>query len=310
MGNGPSKQTIETITSNISKTILNAFQNSQASTTVKQQVSGKCDINTVKSISESYTSCIISNIDKFDTDDLLDVCSVYSSICTMSDIDLSATININTLKTQDSTIKQEIETNVRNTLFQYGGSKTDQYIKNITDNISNIVDSIIEKLQNNNIIQQEINLNAVQGKFISLKTSLKTISETIQKDNIMSNNISDIANTITQISLNDNSIYNTTLSIAILIIFSGILISIVMTLKRSDNLTDFFYRILPILIYFVLATIITIIHILTKPGYVSFYDKNGKKILDKRKLFLYLMLYYFMLGIIIFVVNRIYKRKK
>ncbi len=65
---------------------------------------------------------------------------------------------------------------------------------------------------------------------------------------------------------------------------------------------------LPVLVYVVLVTAITIIHILAKPGYVCLYNKCGEKIIDKRKLFLYLILYYFILGVVILIVNRITKK--
>ena len=81
-----------------------------------------------------------------------------------------------------------------------------------------------------------------------------------------------------------------------------------MILKRSKDFTDFFYKILPVLVYVVLVTAITIIHILAKPGYVCLYNKYGEKIIDKRKLFLYLILYYFILGVVILIVNRITKK--
>lgn len=305
MGGSSSKQTVENITSNISKSILNALQKSQTSATLRQQVSGKCDTDVIKSISEAYTSCIIDFVDDLTPDDLLDACSLYTSICTMSDIDLSANLNIDTLTNQNAKVIQEIKTDIGNTLSQYGGSKTDQYIKNITDNVTEVVAEVVQKLKNDKNAQQTIDLNAVQGKFISMKSSLKSISKTIQDNSVMSKNITAIDNIISQTSFNESSIFKTVLYITILIIVTGFLISTVMTLQRSTSLTDFFYRILPVLIYFVLVAIITIIHYLAKPGYVSFYDKKGKKILDNKKLFLYLMLYYIILGVIIFVITRL-----
>jgi hypothetical protein len=310
MGNDPSKQTIENINSNISSTILKALQKSQTNSSLQQQVTGKCGVGRIKSLSKGYTDCIVRLIDKYEPDSVLNICSLYSESCKMNDIDLKAIINVKAIKNQDANSIQEIKTNITNTITQTSGTQIDQLVSNINDNISEVVSIIIQELKTDNNISQELDLDEVKGEYISMKTTLDTISNVVQKNKIISENVSKITNIISQTSLNDNSTIQTMIYTSIVILIAGFLISVIMTLKRSNGISDFFYRILPVIIFFVLASIITIIHVLTKPSYISFKDKDGIDVINKQKLLLYMALYYFIIVIIIVIVNKFITIKK
>jgi hypothetical protein len=307
MGNDPSKQTIENINSSISSNILKALQKSQINSSLQQQVTGKCDSQRIKDLSEGYTQCIVEFIDEKTPDDLLRDCSIFSEMCRMTDVDLKAIINVKSLTTQDASIIQEIKTNIANTLTQASGPDTDQLVSNINNNISRIVSEIVQELKSNNNISQIVDLDGIKGSYISMNTTLNTISKAVQKDEIISENVTKISNIISQTSINENSLLTTAIYIALMILIAGFLISIIMTLNRSNGIVDFFYKILPFIIFFVIIAIIIIVHVLANPAYITFKDKDGKVIINKQKFLMYMSIYCFVIGVIILIVNKIIK---
>lgn len=307
--------TVSNITKSVAKNILTALQNSQTNVNNEQKIYGKCDTETIQLLSKYYTDCLLkfsdnSKYPKFTDDNVLDICSTYTSMCKMNNIDMNSVLNVTGLTEATEEIKQKTKNAVSNTLSQYGGDGTDKYINSISDSMDIITDSIVSNLNTTNNIRQEINLNAVSGSFISIDTSLNVINNILQSNNTFQDNISKISTIITQTNDNQNNIWISVLIMLGIIVMSIIMIYIIMTLKRSSDVYDFFRRMMPVFIWVILSTVVTIIHILFKPGYVSFIDKDNIKQLNKNKLFFVLLGYYISFYIIISVVMYIINKNK
>ena len=309
MGNS-SSATVSNITTDVSKNILKALQTSQTDVSVQQQIVGKCDTNVIQTLSKAYTDCLINRYDHWSTDDLIKVCSVYTSLCKMSNIDLDSNLNMTNLTTATDSVKQKVSTAVSNTLSQYGGDESNQYITNITDTMNETTTKIVSQLNSDTNIKQTVDLDAVHGEFISMDTSLDIITKTLQSTESFQSNVIKISNIITQTADNANTAYTTLLILFGIVALAGLLISIIMTLKRSSGMHDFFMRMLPAFTWFILSVLVTVIHILAKPGYVSYKDVNGDKHLSRSKLFFALMGYYVGFFLIILIVYKIKQRNK
>jgi NADH:ubiquinone oxidoreductase subunit 6 (subunit J) len=308
MGNS-SSATISNITNTTAKNILSALQRSQTNANVQQQIYGVCDTELVQSLSKQYTDCLLKYFDYWSPDDLIEICSVYTDICKMSNIDMNSSLNMTNLTQADASIKQEIKQSVSNTLSQYGGNNSDQYISNITDASDTISTKIVEDLVNSGDIIQSINLNATSGNFISMDSSINVINKSLQSIDVFQKNVTSISNIITQTADNSHNTYTIFLILFGIIAISGIMISIIMTLRRSSGIDDFFNRMMPSFIWLILSLLVTVIHIIAKPGYVSFTDKDGNKQLNQTKLFYTLFGYYVVLFLIIFTIYKIKQKK-
>ena len=305
-----SSATVKNINDSISKNIFTALQQSSNVINAQQQISGKCDTEAIQNLSKNYTKCILENVDNFSTDEVLDLCSVFTSVCKMSDIDLSSNLNVDMLGEVTDKVKQSTKDAVNNTLSQYGGKKTDQYITNITNSMDSIITNIISELTTNTDLQQTVDLRNYGGEFISFKTSLNVINKSIQDNTVIQENVSNISNIISQTADNQSTIYRSLLIMFLMVAMSGIMISIIMTLRRSSDLGDFLSRMLPYIVWVLLSILVTVIHVLLMPDYTSYYDKDGVKNLDNKKLFFTLLGYYLAFYLIIFLVYKISQRNK
>lgn len=309
MGNS-SSATISNITNTTAKNILSALQRSQTNANIQQQIYGVCDTELVQSLSKQYTDCLLKRFDDWSPDDLVEICSVYTDICKMNNIDMNSTLNMTNLTQADASVKQEVKQAVHNTLSQYGGTNSDQYINNATDASDTIATNIVSELVNSGDLIQKINLNATSGSFISMDSSINVINKSLQSNDVFQKNVTSISNIISQTADNESNTYVTFLIVLGIIAISGIMISIIMTLKRSSGIDDFFNRMMPSFIWLILSLLVTVIHIIAKPGYVSFTDKDGNKQLNKTKLFYVLLGYYVGLFLIIFTIYKIKQRNK
>ena len=86
---GTTSSTVDNINSSISNNIMTSIQKSQTNINVQQNISGTCDTEIIQNLSTKYTDCIIGMADKFPSDKVLDICSVYTTMCKMNDIDLN-----------------------------------------------------------------------------------------------------------------------------------------------------------------------------------------------------------------------------
>jgi hypothetical protein len=311
MGNS-SSSSISNITNTTSKNILSALQRSQTYVNIQQQITGVCDTDTIQSLSKLYTDCILDNYNYKDwtPDDVIEVCSVYTDICKMNNIDMNTVLNITNLVESDTSVKQEVKTAIKNTLSQYGGTKTNKYIDNVTNTSDTITDNILTELSSSLNVIQKIDLNAVSGSFISVKSSQKIINKSLQSNSTFQQNVTSISNIITQTSDNVSNTYIVFLILFGIVALIGIMISIIMTLRRSSDISDFFRRMAPSFIWLILSVLVTVIYILSKPGYVSFDDKDGNKKLNKIKFFFSMMGYYVGIFLILIVYKKIKQRNK
>jgi hypothetical protein len=306
MGSSQTKQTIDNINSSISKSILKSLQQYQSDVNIKQGIYAKCSSNDIKTISKGYIDCIIKYIDNNDPDETLKLCSLYTDVCKVNNVQLSSFIDINILTTQTEQIVQTTKNNIKNSLSQYSsGTSTDQYIKNIVDNTSNIINNINQYIKKNSNLVQTIKLEGgYNANGVSINSVQTIVNNIVQSDTVTSSNVNDIANTISQVNIQgEKSVYNTLLYIIIILIVAYVCITIIMILHRSDDASDFFHHLIPMLIFIIASTTITVILILFKPKFVTFNEKN-KETLSRKKLFYILAPTYLILGIITIIISK------
>ena len=82
-------------------------------------------------------------------------------------------------------------------------------------------------------------------------------------------------------------------------------------LSKSKDLKEFFYKILPVLIWLLLSVITTIILVLAKPHFVCYQNAQTKEYeVDKFTLSMYLIIFYIVYGIIIIAILKIKQQKQ
>ena len=303
---GTTSQTISNINTSISKNILNSLQTQQNNINISQKVSGYCDIDKIKQISTDYVNCITDTVKQQqwpNDDDLLKICGVITSQCKMNDININSVINLSNISTQENDVKQSVTTAIKNTLSQYGGSEADQYITQATKSVSTTTNNIIQQLTNNETIRQTISTIDGSVSVISLDLSVNIVNNVLQKDSNLQSAVTSISNSISQVEIdNESSIFTTFLIVGCIIIISGIMIKLIMILKRSSSMSDFFNNILPGFIWFILALVTTLLHILKPPKYITYQDSDNITRINKKYLFLFLLAYYTGFAIIIIII--------
>ena len=312
MGGGGSKQAIDNINNTIAKNILNSMQTVQNTSELNQYILGECSPEVIKAMADGYNKCIFRwRLDKnYKKYDIAKICSVYTDLCKMNNINMNLAVNIKDISTQKVSVEQEVQSTLSNDLQQYNSAGTNQYIKNITKIVNENVTNIIDKLQTSDITQQTITLNNVSANLISLDSSIQLIHDQLSNISSLQANISDVANIITQTSESSDNTYTIALIIIGILLFIAIMISLIMTMKRSQGIGDFFRQIAPYIVFVVIASLVLVIHLLVKPKYVTYVNTNGKTYISVQKLVPYLLLYYTILGIIIYVVTKIIKKNK
>lgn len=292
IGDDSTTSVINNITQIISSNITSNLQKSYTDITVIQRVSGKCTDNTIKDISKAYVDCILEfDEDNYNNKEILDICSIYNSLCKMGNIDLSQSLDVSRINIQNQSILNNMESDIINSLSQYSGSKTDKYISNITFQVNNNISTIVDKIKQNDSFIQSIDLNNIKGEFISLSSTNQIIGQIIQSDSIISDNINNIANTISQTSVNNEELFKNLLSITGMLLASYLGISIIVKMNNSENVADFFKNIIPILLYIIVSCSIVIIHILTKPSYITFKDTDDVLRFNNQRITLFIFVY-------------------
>jgi hypothetical protein len=309
MGGTPS-QIIDNITSNISNTINNTLQETCNNTNIQQSFTAKCNPDIIQQITTQANVCMNSFIPALTAGiitnkDIMDDCGGFLGVCRSSDIKFDQTITFNDTVNLANAIKDLSENDIKNNLTQFQNTKTNQTINNLASNIINIKSDIVQKVGNSVSDVQTLNADSYSFSNISFKQSATVITDTIMSNKVIVQDINSIANTISQTSMGT---YSTILTIGAIIIALFILTFLIITMSKSKDLKDFLAKTIPYIIFVIVAFLITMIHIVLKPSYVTYKDTDGNVYLDKSKLLLYLSIYY--ISTIFLIVLVFYIRKK
>ena len=305
---GGNNSIIDNINNAIADNILNSIQEVQKTSKLTQSITGKCDSDTIKILTDGYNNCIFTLIDIGPVaGDLSEACSPFANLCSMTDISLSSSINIADSSISDTNVEQQINTNINNYLQQYNkGGSTDQLIKNINKQSVKNISNILEQLKNSSRVTQTIKLNNFSAKFISLKNSITIITNVLQSDNDLQKSISDVSNIITQTSENTDNSYlmNLYIIIGIALVISVIL-KVTMMMSNSKDYKDFFKKFLPYIGFIIISAIVLGIHLLLKPSYITYTNIDGKKYIDNKKFGIFMSVYIGIIFLIFYITNGI-----
>jgi hypothetical protein len=307
---GNISQNISNINNVVNTNIVNVLQESNNNINMRQDINAECSDDVVKNIITNYVDCVTDKNFGSEVKDSLCL-GVWSSFCKMNKINVSDNLNVNNISQQQNQSQQEIATSIKNSLTQIGGDSSNQSISSASKSINKLALDIVQEITSKVDVKSSINLFNYSASYISQSSVSNIVEKNLQKNTIVQSIISNIANTITQIDENNNSIYKTLLYIIGVLIISYFLISIIMTLKRSQNLSTFLHSMLPYFIWFILALITTALHILVPPKYITFIDNTDptkpKKTINIKKLLLYLSIYYIGFAILVFSFFKIKK---
>ena len=300
-------QTINNINSTISTNIINSLQTSNNNINDLQSINAECSPDVVKTIIKNYVDCVTKN--QSSSVEALSLCNIlWSSFCKMNKVNLSTNLNFTNLSKQSSITTQAIQNSINNTLTQFGGDDSSQYIDQKSDIINTLSANIYQSLSATANANDTIDLFNVSAKYITLQSSISICINQIENNQNFQSIVNDISTNITQSDINSSSLYKNIIFIVIIIIISYLLITLIMTLKRSSSIKDFLYTMLPYFIWFILALITTLLHILVPPKYVTYTDLKNNKHISQQYLALYLGIYYLSFAIIIFIIFKIINR--
>ena len=114
---GGNNSIIDNINNAIADNILNSIQEVQKTSKLTQSITGKCDSDTIKILTDGYNNCIFTLIDIGPVaGDLSEACSPFANLCSMTDISLSSSINIADSSISDTNVEKQINTNINNYL--------------------------------------------------------------------------------------------------------------------------------------------------------------------------------------------------
>lgn len=307
---GNISQNISNINNVINTNIINVLQESNNNINMRQDINAECDNDMIKKIITKYVDCVTDKNFGSDIKDLLCL-GLWGSFCKMNKVNVSDNLNIDNISQQQNQSTQEIATSIKNTLTQIGGDSSNQDINTNSKSINKLASNIVQEITSSPDVKSSINLFNYSASYISQSSVSNIVQKNLQNSTEVQSVINNIANTITQIDENNNSIYKTILYIIGIIIISYFLISIIMSLKRSKNLSEFLHSMLPYFIWFILSLITTSLHILVPPKYITFMDntdpKKPIKTINIKKLLLFLSIYYIGFAILIFSYFKIKK---
>ena len=299
MGNNPS-QHISNINSSLSNTIVNVLQSANNNTKVSQTLTAQCTNDDIRygingyynSINDtSDTSLIVKTITDPSnnnltseelTDVIKDIASLPLKICSMSNVNMSSSLNLTNIDTQTNYTTTSITNKIKNSLSQYSNANTTQDINNVTNSVVSIMASIAQSIKNKTNTSQNLNFTNYGGKIITMNQSVDIVSNILQNTQITADSINSLSTTITQVSLS-TSIYQYLILIAITMVIVFFVISLIMALKRSSGIGAFFYNILPKFIWLVLSGLLTYIIVSIKPEFLSYYSNDVKNTEYKTK---------------------------
>ena len=297
MGNTNSSQTAQAITQSIAKNMVSSISSVSSDSTAISEIKSTCKWYNEKVDCDKLCLNAAERLD-WSADEVASTCPPLCG-CVIENIDMSQILVISTDSKQISKIDQKINASATTSMDQYTKDSSTREDANaattaITDNSTKIRQAIASSTHAYSVIISDSSY--ISG--ITINQSINVVQNFLQNTDSIQSNINKVATTITQKSINT---MNLVLYAGIGVILILVIIFAILLLGKSHDLADFFHRILPILIWFIMATLVTVIHVLAKPGYVT-YTMPGetKKHIDVGKLLMWLFIYYVGFAVIIY----------
>ena len=298
MGQANSQQTAENMTKSVASSIIKSLQSLTTQSIIDQSIYGTCSTEVSKQQGDDALTCMLNFADKYSESELRALCSILMT-CSSSDIDFTQYVYISDVSDQTADLKSSIENDAETALKQFSqNSNTDQLIKEATTVISDNKTKIVSDIINNINASQSIELHNYSVKGVTFDQSVNVTTKNIQSITEVQDSINKIAVSVTQSSINTT---NTIVFVVFIILAIFLVIFGIVLLGKSKDLKDFFHKLLPFLVWFIMSSLVTVIHILTKPEYVSYTMPNEtEKHIDVPKLLMWLFIYYMGFAMIIY----------
>ena len=303
-------QTTNNINNIITTNILNSFQNTENNIEIQQTINAKCDSTAAKTLTDFYYFCVDLKLktDPTNTTDIRKICNDSFNICSSSNINLDSTLNFTSTTALDEKSKQDILTNIKNSITQLSkDAANEQDIQNITNVVSQNIEKIYADVQNNSGNKQTIDLENYSITFVSLTQASTIINNTILNNKSIQDSISNISTTIIQLNLNDPSSLSLLYKIIGGVISIMFIIYILSLLITSKNVSQFFKKIIMLCSFIIIFVVIAYV-IYKNPFHFLTYKNTKDEIIFNKFLYtcLLFVLYcvfsiiYTILSIIIF----------
>lgn len=303
MGQTPS-QVVNNINSSITNVVTNAVSDVCNNVTISNTIHASCTGDYSTSLQSAWLTCQ-TNVEalvaegKATIQDVKDTCDPVLSLCTITNIKLNQTIMWSGTVHTDTIVSNITDSSIKNAIQQYQNDSTSQDINSLSEIVINSKQDLVNSIINDTSAVQDLTVVGVGAKFISMDQAANLVTSSLSTIKGYSETVNSIANTITQTS---QKTYNNILTAGAIIIGLFILLFLIVTFMKSKDITDFFSKTLPFLIFLTGAFIISLALLATKPEYVTYVDENGNKVIDKSKFLLYLSIYFISLIVLIWVV--------
>lgn len=310
MGANPSQE-VTNVNNVITKNIMNFLTNMSQKVLVEQNINVACSTNLAQEQIQCFNQCQDrwkSSVDqgKITTDQLIDICNVCK-VCVLSNVNWKQTVVISQNQEYQAAFNQDAQSSLTNDLkqFQKDGN-TNHDINEITNQTTENIQNIVTNILSQSTVSQNLNVYNVKVTGINFDQTANIVQDQLSSIQGIQQAVSKVANNISQTSITTlNWLYAT--GGIIIIIF--ILIFGIVTMSKSKGVLDFLHKTAPVIIFFVLALMILIIHLLVKPTYVTYIDpKTQKKMIDRGKLLMWLFIYYLGLFVILWVIYYVKRR--
>jgi hypothetical protein len=318
MGNTSSSQVAQSIATSISNIAMNATQSASTTNSSVNIINANCSSGNYDSVSGCSdtikTICgseplLCENGHNETIMAFVGLCEIKANQCKVSNVSQSnkivALVDNTTTADLTATVKNSITANLNQSIKNTSAQQTiNSSINQITSTIVSSLQSMVTKNSSVNVIKADgYNVYAV-----SQTNFTNAVVKNLLKDIASAKAINTAAVTIAQSA---EGTYNWIIYIGAILITIFIIIFLILMLAKSDNVKQFFHRILPFLVWFVMIVITTLVFIIFKLPLVSSINAvSNKKEINLSKLILWLSVFYVGYGIILYIFFKIKRRKE
>ncbi len=233
-----------------------------------------------------------------------DVCA---PICSVTNVDIEQRFTLNTTSKFKNVTDQQVQDTINSKIAQLSKDSSEpQKVKLENNSHTSIASDIKQVLNQKSINRIDVNIRGVQIKSFKIKQVVDITRDILLQNENLQEQITNISSSIYQSS---SGSYDWIVKAGAILIAVLILTFFVVAFNKSSDFKDFLKTNAAYLIFLSLVLIITIVHVLLKPAYVSYVDpKSKEKKLMSGKLALYMILYCFAIGIILAIVFKIIKK--
>jgi hypothetical protein len=316
------KQVSDSVSSAVSKTIMDSIQTAQDQYSVLQNLNVTCD-EEINDLLNTETNRCIEELNKqgYSNDMITKYCDI-PVYCRGKNITMKSSANITDVLKQTSVISSNINNSVTNNISQnlsslspsvlsliQGGGNITQKIKSITDIVTTNSSKIIQKIYNSTSQSQVLTLKNYDANNVSLSSIAKVTNNFLQTNKVYQSAITDIVNVISQVAKSGDNSLSTWIQ-RIFFVFIGIIVIIFMLIYflKKRNTREFAAFILPYVILVSVLAVIISVNLKLKPAWVLKDNNETVKEIDYSKFLFYTIVPIIILAVIEYMYIK-YRRK-